>query len=329
MSTLPGQSPLPDTAAPLLQTTALVRDVSAEFTLHLPPIGLRAGEILAVVGPNGSGKSSTLRLLAGLHVPDVGSVDFREQAHVAHLAPIQHRKRAHAVGFVPHAPSRWPFALREQLTLDAGLLGTPSAHVRPQVDFWLSRLGLDAEATKSWSSMSAGFRMRSAIARQLISGPHVLVLDEPIGPLDIATQRLVLQQLRDIASDPTLRVCLVISSQHLHEIESIADTLLILRNGESVWFGPRAEFGGAFSTTLFEVAAAHPDQLRDAIVGQPWRIVHADDLGVRIECPADTPSRTVLTHLLDRGVDITHFRDLSRSAARVALDDAVARPPAP
>lgn len=304
-------------------TTPLTMKVSRTFALSLPTMKFRRGEIVAVVGPNGSGKSSTLRLLAGLDAPNTGDVLLSESPS-APMVPLAARKNIYSVGFVSHAPGQWSYKLRERLIYDSALCGTPPKEVIPQVEFWLQRLDLQAQFDKTWKAMSAGYRMRCAIARQLICGPALLVLDEPIGPLDIAAQRVVLQQLREIASHPSLRVAIVVSSQHLHEIESIADTLLILRNGQTTWYGPRQGFGEQFTSALFEVGTSEPQRLVRLAQSLGYTVVHVDELGVQIQCPRSLSSADFLTSLVQGGIPIGHFRDLSQSSARVAMGQGAA-----
>src|SRR5690606_2379129 len=122
--------------------------------------------------------------------------------------------------------------LRDALEFVIAESGARGDQVEKRATWWLQRLGLEAYADLRHSALSDGYRMRAAIALALVRKPQVLVLDEPIGPLDVKAQVRVLEDLRDIASSPQWPLPIVLSSQHLHEIEPIADRLMFIDGGE-------------------------------------------------------------------------------------------------
>jgi ABC-2 type transport system ATP-binding protein len=284
------------------------------FTLHTPQIRVQPGRLHALVGPNGAGKTSLLRLLSGAQEAGRKSVYFGDGPPLL-LSDVP---QMHAVGVVSHAPGSWALGLYDRLCLDAALVGATPRAAMELAARWIEHLGLDDVASKPWSAMSAGFRMRAAIARQMVQGPPVLLLDEPLGPLDIATQRRVLDDLQTIARLPPSGVAVVLSSQHLAAVESVADDLIMVEAGHITYAGPRSQFGQRFGTTVFEVSApGHTHALCECLQAAGGTIQRTDSGGVRAEFAAATTSLDVMTALVAARLPVQHLRELTNSAARL------------
>jgi ABC-2 type transport system ATP-binding protein len=290
------------------------------FELCVDGLTIRRGQMYAVVGANGAGKTTLLSVLAGEVAPDSGRVVYhlrRGPGEPAEEATWNSERAGverllERVAFVPPAPPRWALRLREQLELDAALGGLRGEAAAQWAQVWLERLGLLAQATMKWSEMSTGFRMRAAIARALMVRLEVLVLDEPIGPLDAATQRRVLTDLQAIAHDRDWPVTVVLSSQHLAEVEAVADEVLILAGGRVV--GPASE-SAEIAGAVFDVVCTLDAERLSQLVAGSW----VDDrgaFGVRVHLPTPLPARQWLTHLLATGADVRSFRDVTNSSLR-------------
>ena len=138
-----------------------------------------AGEIVALLGPSGSGKSTLLNIVAGLQVPDAGSVWFDGQ-DITHLPPERRRFALMFQDFAlfPHltVQDNVAFGLVEQ--------GIRKAQARSQAVEMLRRFGMEAFALSRVWQLSGGEQQRVALARALITRPRVLLLDEPFSALD-------------------------------------------------------------------------------------------------------------------------------------------------
>jgi ABC-type multidrug transport system ATPase subunit len=295
------------------------------FRLQIPELELNRGQLCAVVGANGAGKTTLLSVLAGERIPDTGRVRYTLRDSTSSPAAILdwHTSRTaterlmERVAFVPPSPPRWPLRLLEQLELDAALGGLRGEAAASWARVWLERLGLQAQAQQHWSSMSTGFRMRAAIARALMVRLEVLILDEPIGPLDAATQRRVLMDLQGIAHDRDWPVAVIASSQHLAEVEAVADRVIILSNGRIV---PGAAALDPSEASVFDISCTlSAVTLASLVPGS-----HAEDrgsFGVRVHLPAPMTAREWLQHALNAGADVQAFRDVSRSSLRFVDND--------
>jgi len=161
---------------------------SGEKILHVLTdvnLKLRAGEMVAIVAPSGAGKSTLLHLLAALDTPTSGTVYFSNKAieidEDAALAEFRNR----AVGFLWQRHQLLPdFTAAENVAMPLLVRGEPHANALRQAREWLKKVGLEDRADHRAGELSGGEQQRVAIARALISGPRVLLADEPTGDLD-------------------------------------------------------------------------------------------------------------------------------------------------
>ena len=209
------------------------------------------GRVTGFLGPNGAGKSTTMRVMVGLTRPSSGRVtitgrDYRElvnpglEVGVLLDASAQHAGRTG----------------REILTIAQQTMGLPKARVAET----LARVGLtEDEAERRVRNYSLGMRQRLGIATALIGEPEVLILDEPANGLDPAGIRWMRDLLRGFADDGGT---VLLSSHLLHEIEVIADDLVVIGQGRIVAQGSKAELLAAAGTL---VRTADVDRLARAL----------------------------------------------------------------
>jgi ABC-2 type transport system ATP-binding protein len=186
------------------------------------------GTVTGFLGPNGAGKSSTLRMLTGLTAPTSGSSTILGRPYARLDNP------GRQVGVLLDASAQHPGRSgRTALRLDAMLMGLP----RRTVDDVLERVGLsDAEGDRRVGDSSLGMRQRLGLAHALIGGPQVLILDEPANGLDPAGIRWLRGLLADFAADGGT---VLLSSHLLHEVELLADHLVVISRGRVVADGSR------------------------------------------------------------------------------------------
>jgi len=148
-------------------------------------LALREGEMAAIVAPSGAGKSTLLHLLAALDRPTSGTVYFAakplEATDDAELA----RFRNSAIGFVWQRHHLLPdFSAAENVALPLLVRGERLREALRRAHEWLAEVGLAAYASHRAGELSGGEQQRVAIARALVTGPSVLLADEPTGDLD-------------------------------------------------------------------------------------------------------------------------------------------------
>lgn len=205
--------------------------------LRIKQLELRPGERVGVLGRNGSGKSTLLQAFSGLLEPQMGSV-LLDGVALAQIDPADVRRD---VGLLTQNARLFFGTLRENLRL-----GAPHA-TDEELMFALKAagawqfvqrlpMGLDYPVTEGGLGLSGGQRHSLLLARLLLRRPTVLLLDEPTAMLDEATERNVIAQLKDLASDRSLIV-----ATHRPAVLEAVDRILVLDAGVVVLDGPRDE----------------------------------------------------------------------------------------
>ncbi|HWJ08416.1 MAG TPA: ATP-binding cassette domain-containing protein [Nocardioides sp.] len=188
------------------------------------------GRVTGFLGPNGAGKSTTMRVMVGLTNP--GSGEVRVLGRRFRDLPDPGRE----VGVLLDASAQHAGRTgREILTIAALTMGLP----RARVDEMLDRVSLTPdEASRRVRNYSLGMRQRLGIGTALMGDPEVLILDEPANGLDPAGIRWMRDLLRDFADQGGT---VLLSSHLLHEIEVIADDIVVIGNGRIVAQGTKDE----------------------------------------------------------------------------------------
>ncbi|NPC95636.1 ABC transporter ATP-binding protein [Nocardioides sp. zg-DK7169] len=250
----------------------------------------RPGRVTGFLGPNGAGKSTSMRILVGLTPPTSGTATVLGRR----FADLPNPGRE--IGVLLDASAQHAGRTgREILTLAALTMGLP----RRRVAETLAHVGLtEAEAERRVRHYSLGMRQRLGIATALIGDPEVLVLDEPANGLDPAGIRAMRDLLRGYADRGGT---VLLSSHLLHEIEVIADDIVVIGHGRIVAQGTKAELLAAAGTV---VRAADPDRLARALEGAGLTVTAAVDGALRTD--AELTQVGQLAHAA--GVPLTELR---------------------
>jgi ABC-2 type transport system ATP-binding protein len=199
----------------------------------------RPGRVTGFLGPNGAGKSTTMRMVVGLTRPTSGtaSIDGRRFVDLPNAG--------REVGVLLDASAQHAGRTgREVLTIAARTIGLPT----DRVDRMLELVSLSAaEGDRRVGHYSLGMRQRLGIATALVGEPQALILDEPANGLDPAGIRWMRDLLRDYADRGGT---VLLSSHLLHEIEIIADDLVLIGNGKIVAQGTKADLLRAGGTVV-------------------------------------------------------------------------------
>ncbi len=188
------------------------------------------GRVTGFLGPNGAGKSTTMRMMVGLTRPDAGRITVGGHDYLDIPNPGRH------VGVLLDASAQHAGRTgREVLALSAATMGLPSS----RVDEMLALVSLtDSESKRRVKNYSLGMRQRLGIANALMGDPQVLILDEPANGLDPAGIRWMRGLLKGYADRGGT---VLLSSHLLHEVQMIADDLVMIGRGTIVAQGTPEE----------------------------------------------------------------------------------------
>jgi ABC-2 type transport system ATP-binding protein len=288
------------------------------FVLGPVDVSMRFGEITALVGENGNGKSTLIKLIVRALYATSGTLEYPYFAHADPRGANDPYLLRQKIAYIPQDLPRQNGRVREALYFMGAAHGLNPDVTIAEVEFMISRLGLDGYADLDWRQLSGGYRMRFALAQALITRPHMLVLDEPLANLDINTQLMFLQDLRSLADSLARPLSILVSSQHLHEIESIADHLLFLRQGQTVYNGPRTEYGKSRLENVFECSvSATKEHLATLLTPLGVKRIEGVGANVLVYAPMSVTPRMFMKTLLDNDVEIEFFRDISTSTRKL------------
>jgi ABC-2 type transport system ATP-binding protein len=295
------------------QSTRLVtaQDISKSYSagnFSLQPISIQinTGDVLGVVGENGNGKTTLLRCMAGQLALDSGELDFPMLAHPDHY------EIKHHLAFIPQRIPRWYGLLKDNLHFAAAISGVTGEENNIMVDFMLERLDLTPYAHLTWAQISSGYRTRFEIARILLQKPRLLILDEPLANLDINAQQSILTDLRFMAKSVHNPMGILLSSQQLHEVEKIADTVLLIKNGSCLFrTGEQEKTDTAFVIEL-ETTANRETLLR--VLNGNGDLQYNG--GFYTITSKELQAQEILSKLVTGNIAITYFRDITHSTKR-------------
>ena len=183
------------------------------------------GEVLALIGPNGAGKSTTLRILATLQKPDRGQLLWDGCDAWQDRYSIRQR-----IGFLGDGTGLYPaMSAAGYLRFFAECYGLADGPAAARVRELLELFQLSSKANSTIAEMSKGMRQRLAIARTLVQGPELLLLDEPADGLDPLARRQLREVLRRVADEG---VAIVISSHILRELDGFCDAVAVIQRGK-------------------------------------------------------------------------------------------------
>ncbi len=224
---------------------AKINNISKQFTsslhnFHFKPISLelKQGNIIGLVGENGNGKTTLLRMICGDLATDEGEIEYYFDGNA--YTDWQFIKKK--IAFIPQRLERWYGNANDKISFEAAIKGYKKELNEEKVNFIVHRMGLTNFRELTWTQLSSGYKLRFEIAMALVWEPSILILDEPLANLDIQAQELLLQDLRNLADSLRNPVSIILSSQQLHEVETVADQVVFLKNGSAVFNGNLHDF---------------------------------------------------------------------------------------
>lgn len=281
------------------------------FELQPLSLQLYKGQITAVVGRNASGKTTFLQMCAGGLHPDSGHVTFPGLSDEG-KGWGQPRSK---IAIVPQLPTKWHGPLRQNLNYVASVHCSRKSSAKEDVDWYLNRYDLQDYEACTWDQLSGGYRMRFELVRALLSKPTLVLLDEPLAYLDIVARRRFLQDLSSIARSLEKPLAVLITSQHLLEVEIIADQIVVLDDGACKYNGPVDGLKSVIKYRVIHVTIdAQLNEVKQATVNLSAKSIERTIEGYIFTFPLETRGASIAMQLYrEFGDRLKAVRDLTES----------------
>ena len=276
---------------------------------------IRENEFLTLLGPSGCGKTTTLRILGGFETPDTGKVLFNGQ-DITQLPP---NKRQLNTVFQKYALFTH-MTIAENIAFGLKIKGKSKAYIDDKIKYALKLVNLEGYENRSPALLSGGQQQRIAIARAIVNEPKVLLLDEPLGALDLKLRQDMQYELIRLKNE--LGITFVYVTHDQEEALTMSDTIVVMNQGyiqqigtpEDIYNEPENAFVADFigDSNIFNAIMVR-DKLVN-IVGAEFPCV---DTGFGTNKPVDAVIRPedidlvkpeegtlkgVVTHLIFKGV---------------------------
>ena len=286
---------------------------SGQFKLSAIDMSINTGELVGIVGENGNGKTTLLRMMASDLSINEGEINY--ELGIGNVESLYEAKRS--IAYIPQRIPRWYGKLKNNLHFAASSRGVHGFENEYLVKVMLCRLGLNKYKDLFWTQISSGYRTRFELARILLLQPQLLILDEPLANLDINAQQTFLQDIRNLAKSKRKPLAILFSSQQLHEVEKVADHIIFLRNGESI-------YNSTIDTN--EALETHTETEIETNAGREQILAALNDIGsvtaiqqggvFIIRCPNTISSVEILKRIISSGISISYYRDLTHSTKK-------------
>ena len=230
--TAPDTEPTAD--APAVRLSGIRRAYGDVVAVAGVDLDIRAGEFFTLLGPSGSGKTTTLRVIAGFERPDAGRVEL-QGVDVTRVAPSQR-----AVNTVFQDYALFPhMTVAENVEYGLRVKGMSRRERRARAQEVLERVRLPGVGDRKPLQLSGGQRQRVALARAIVNGPPVLLLDEPLGALDLKLRQEMQTFLKELQRE--LAITFVYVTHDQEEALTMSDRLAVFNEGRIEQIGAPAE----------------------------------------------------------------------------------------
>ncbi|MFN3172706.1 MAG: phosphonate C-P lyase system protein PhnK [Hyphomicrobiales bacterium] len=230
---------------PLLEVQNLSKNYGARVGCRDVSFKLYPGEVMGVVGESGSGKSTLLNCLAGHLAPDTGRILFDTRADgprdTLTMSEPERRMLGRTDWAFVHQNPRDGLRMRVSAGGNVGerLMAVGARHygdIRHSAEDWLGRVEIDTDRMDDRpAQFSGGMQQRLQIARNLVSGPRLVFMDEPTGGLDVSVQARLLDLLRGLVRKMGLSAIIV--THDLAVVRLLADRLMVMKDGDVIETG--------------------------------------------------------------------------------------------
>ena len=299
----------------LIQLDHISKSFGGQLVLDDLDLYIRENEFITLLGPSGCGKTTTLRILGGFETPDQGTVYF-DGRDITHLPP---NKRPLNTVFQKYALFTH-MTIAENIAFGMKIKNKPKTYIQDKIKYALRLVNLDGFEDRMPDSLSGGQQQRIAIARAIVNEPKVLLLDEPLGALDLKLRQDMQYELIRLKNE--LGITFLYVSHDQEEALTMSDTIVVMNQGyiqqigtpEKIYNEPENAFVADFIGDSNIISATMIDDYLVEILGARFKSTDAGfgknkpvDVVIRPEDvelvdPEEGTLQGVVTHVIFKGV---------------------------
>lgn len=299
----------------LIQLIDISKSFDGQMVLDELNLSIHENEFVTLLGPSGCGKTTTLRILGGFAGPDNGRVVFDGQ-DITHVPP---NKRQLNTVFQKYALFTH-MTIAENIAFGLKIKKKPKSYIDDKIRYALKLVNLDGYENRMPDSLSGGQQQRVAIARAIVNEPKVLLLDEPLGALDLKLRQEMQYELIRMKNE--LGITFVYVTHDQEEALTMSDTIVVMNQGYIQQIGTPEDIynepTNAFVADFIGDSNIFPGiMLEDKVVELFGIVFPCVDTGFGRNCPVDVVIRPedvelgapgtgtvdgVVSHLIFKGV---------------------------
>ena len=194
-----------------------------------------SSKVFALIGPNGSGKTTTLRMISTMISPTSGSIQINGSDVL-----VDGRSARKSIGFMTNQTALYDrLSPYEMVKYFADLNSMDRIVFDQRCKEIFDRLDMNSFANKRIGTLSSGMKQKTSIARTIIHNPDIIVFDEPTTGLDVMTSRSIIELIRNSKEEEKT---IIFSSHRMEEVQSLADDIGVIYNGELIFSGTKNDF---------------------------------------------------------------------------------------
>lgn len=248
----------------LIDLVNISKSFDGELVLDDLNLSVKENEFVTLLGPSGCGKTTTLRIIGGFEKADTGKVIFEGQ-DISLLPPNKRQLNTvfQKYALFPH------MNIAENIAFGLKIKNKPKSYIQDKIKYALKLVNLDGFENRTVDSLSGGQQQRIAIARAIVNEPRVLLLDEPLGALDLKLRQDMQYEL--IRMKRELGITFIYVTHDQEEALTMSDTIVVMNQGyiqqmgtpEQIYNEPENAFVADF---IGESNILHGTMIRDELV---------------------------------------------------------------
>ncbi len=298
---------------PTLELLSVSKRFGSLEALHEVSMKVPRGAAFGLLGPNGAGKTTLIRLVTGILGPDSGQIMLD-----GHFAD---GRQSAGIGYMPEERGLYKkMGVTEQLLYLARLKGLSKQEAQTRIKSWLERLDLGEWALRKIEDLSKGMQQKVQFIATVLHQPGLLILDEPFSGLDPISTNLLGDEINELRRDGTT---VIFSTHRMEQVQELCSEIVLINHGRVLLTGRVNEIRELYKKHLVEVrfrgdtgSMSHPG----------FEVMEQEEEHMLIRLRQDFSGNSLLEFLIERGVNITSYREILPSLNDIFIQQVKEKP---